>query len=442
MFLAKSLVLRAAKCNIREIVFMDSDVEQLNIYAAMARQVAARIDPKVHFWSTSDAYAAVRDADYIITTIRVGGNDARIGDERIALSLGVLGQETTGAAGFSYAMRSVPVLVEYCELIRKHAKPGVKMFNFTNPAGVVSQTLLDLGYGFAFGICDAPSGLLHDIARLYDVNSADVVGRCFGLNHLSFFDSIKIQGVECLEKIIEDDRLYTQTEMKYFDKDLTRRFGLLINEYLYYYFYTEIAINNILKAGITRGEVIREINIEMNKALADMDIENDFDSCLAVFEKWYGKREAAYMTNETGVAAHKPPFKFDPHFPDPGGYAGVALKYIEAVQSGKEAKMILCAPNNGAIPWLLDSDVVEVSCTIKKDGIVLDQFLQIDEIPKELIRRVKIYERLASKALREKSKVAAIECLMMHPLVNSYSRAKSLCEAYFEHNKTYLGDWT
>ena len=104
------------------------------------------------FTLTSSAEEAVTDADYVITTIRVGGDATRVRDERLALDLGILGQETTGAAGVSFAMRSIPALAEYCELIKKLAKPGVKVFNFTNPAGVVSQALRDMGYDFTYGI--------------------------------------------------------------------------------------------------------------------------------------------------------------------------------------------------------------------------------------------------------------------------------------------------
>lgn len=439
IFLAKSLVQRAAQLGIREIVFMDTNI---SVYAKMAMHVANQIDSDVSFLFTVDAQEALTDADFIITTIRVGGDEKRIQDERIALNHGVLGQETTGAAGFSYAMRSVPVLAQYCEMIKKLAKPGAKMFNFTNPVGVVSQALSDMGYDFTLGICDAPSGLLYDIAKLYNVNQDEVSGRCFGLNHLSFFESVRVRGRECLHDLIEDDRLYTQTEMKYFDKSLTRRMGLLLNEYLYYYFYPETAIENILSAGVTRGEVIRDINIQMNKELAGMDVQNNFEQCLRVFEKWYDKRESAYMANETGKSPHKPPFKFDINSKDAGGYAGVALKYIELIQSGGESKMILCLPNKGAIPGLFDDDVVEVSCTISKSGFTPERFSQIDDIPMEIIRRVKIYERLASKAIRTNCKDTAVECLMMHPLVNSYSRAKSLCERYIELNAEYTGVWT
>lgn len=157
MFLAKSIAQQASSLGIDELVFMDNDPEKLRIYGGLAAHVSGMLCPTLNFSLTGDAVEAVKDADYVITTIRVGGDHMRVRDERIALSHGVLGQETTGAAGVSFAMRSVPALASYCELIKKYAKPDVKVFNFTNPAGVVSQALRDMGYDFTYGICDAPS---------------------------------------------------------------------------------------------------------------------------------------------------------------------------------------------------------------------------------------------------------------------------------------------
>ena len=144
MFLAKSIAQRAHDLHITELVFMDCDADKLRIYGGLARHVARLLDPALKFTLTTDADEAVRDADYIITTIRVGGDHTRVRDERIALDLGILGQETTGAAGLSFAMRSVPALADYCERIKRLSKPTVKVFNFTNPAGVVSQALRDM----------------------------------------------------------------------------------------------------------------------------------------------------------------------------------------------------------------------------------------------------------------------------------------------------------
>ena len=173
MFLAKSIAQKAKRLGIDRLCFMDNDEEKLRIYGGMGAHVARLLSPEMDFTLTADPVEAVRDADYVITTIRVGQDEMRAKDERIALDHGVLGQETTGAAGLSFAMRSVPALAAYCELIKKYAKPSVKVFNFTNPAGVVSQTLRDMGYDFTYGICDAPSGMLRSFALLYGADPAN-----------------------------------------------------------------------------------------------------------------------------------------------------------------------------------------------------------------------------------------------------------------------------
>lgn len=247
---------------------------------------------------------------------------------------------------------------------------------------------------------------------------------------------------QCSRELLQDERIYTDTDMRFFKKDLVEHMGCILNEYLYYFYYREEAVKHILDAGITRGEVIRDVNIHMTEELSHMDIENDFENCLKVFEKWYGKREDAYMANETGVAKKGKPYHFDIYEKDAGGYAGVALKYIRTKLSGKEGQTILCVPNQGAIPGMLDTDVVEITCDIRDGKLYPHRIQNPGETQLELIRRVKSYERLASEAIRERSISKAIDCLMVHPLVNSYSLAKKLTEIYVEANKDYMEEWS
>ena len=367
MFLAKSIAQRAEELHIDELVFMDNDPEKLRIYGGLAAHVARMLCPTMKFTLTSSAEEAVTDADYVITTIRVGGDATRVRDERLALDLGILGQETTGAAGVSFAMRSIPALAEYCELIKKLAKPGVKVFNFTNPAGVVSQALRDMGYDFTYGICDAPSGMLHQFADLYGVDASRIYGECYGLNHLSYFQSIKVDGKEIMPELIANDEAYAKTDMRFFEKRLLEDRGCVLNEYLYYFYYREKAVANILNAKQTRGEMICDINRHMTEELSKIDIENDFEAGLKCFEKWYGIRENNYMANETGIHRDKP-WTFDVYSKDAGGYAGVALKFIEIAASGGMGTMILCAPNGNAIEGLEPTDIIEVTCDISREG--------------------------------------------------------------------------
>jgi 6-phospho-beta-glucosidase len=421
---------------------MDNNEEKLRVFGALAMRVARRINPALDFSLTTGADAAVKDADYIITTIRPGGDMARVEDERTALSCGVIGQETTGAAGFSFAMRTIPILERYCRLIREYAKKTVKVFNFTNPAGLVSQALHDMGYDFTYGICDAPSGMLRQLSKVYAPKTTDTMGmKVYGLNHLSFFEEITLNGENITSGIIRDKRSYDETDLRFFEPDLVHHLGCIPNEYLYYYYYPEKALVNIRSSSRTRGETILDINTGMMRELSSKNIldasEAGIDECLAIYEKWYGRRENDYMSQETGIRRNAP-WTLNQ---DEGGYASVALKFID-IESGKKVSasdMVLCIPNNGAIPGLAADDIVEISCKLENGKAVPHQFGAIDPARFELIRRVKNYERLASRAIINKDIKCAVDALMMHPLVGSYPAARILARRYFAANAAYIG---
>lgn len=441
VLLAKSLAHAAKTIGLDQIVFMDNDPEKLNVFGRLAKESARRIAPETEFVLTADPVAAVKEADFVITTIRVGQDEMRIKDEKIALKHNVLGQETTGAGGFSMAMRSVPALIKYCELIRQHASPKVKVFNFTNPAGLVSQALRDAGYDFTYGICDSPTGLVKTIADMLHCEFSELSTECYGLNHLSFFKSIYLRGKDITQELLNDKRLYDETDMRYFDQELAQGFGMLLNEYLYYYFYRERAVAHIKAAGKTRGELIKYVNDSMIKELKQLNPETDFEKCIQIFEYWYGKREEDYMCNETSIGNGRKPFKLDLWTDDEGGYAGVAIRYIKSVAENKMSEMILCVPNEGGIAELEPEDVVEITCRIDGAGHHVKKIGQVNESALELIRRVKYFERHAAAAVLNRDKKEAVKALMFHPLVNSYSIACSLADEYIEVNKVFCPGW-
>ncbi|MDR2267123.1 MAG: 6-phospho-beta-glucosidase [Christensenellaceae bacterium] len=435
--LAKSLAGRAQTLNISQIVFMDISTERLEVYGSLAMGIFRALAPSIKFSLTTDAALAITDADYVITTIRAGGDAMRARDERIALSHNVIGQETVGVAGFSFAMRSIPVLIEYCKKVRGLAKPHCKVFNFTNPAGLVSQALIDAGFDFTYGICDAPSGLLRQIAKLY--NAKEIRGECFGLNHLSYFNSIVVDNLDITEHLLQDEHVLKNSDLRFFPKSLLTHKGTLPNEYLYYYYYPDIALSNILKCGKSRGEIIEVLTAEMTDALKNT---NSFESALSVYSKHYARREHSYMTNETGIKCEKP-FTFDLKSQEAGGYADVALKYIELSQSAKGGDMVLCVPNTNSIPGLEETDVVEVTCTVSSSGCMPHKFDNISTLDLDLIRRVKLYERLAVKAILQHDISVGIDALFANPLCGSFSIAEKLAKTYFELNCEYcdLGNY-
>lgn len=440
MFLAKSLAQAAARLKIDELRFMDNSPVKLGIYGKMARKVAAMNDPDVKFLLTGDAEEAVSGADYVITTIRAGGDEMRVRDERAALDAGVIGQETVGAAGLSFAMRSIPELLKYCEAVRKYAKPGAKVFNFTNPAGLVAQALRDAGYDFTFGICDAPSGMLGEFAKLYGVSADAVSGEMYGLNHCSFFRNVYVNGRDVVKELAVSDEAYVKTDLRYFDKATVAAAEGIPNEYLYYYYYPERAYKNIVSGKETRGELIARVNKAMTEELSLIDVEKDFDKALAVYGRYYGERERMYMANETGIARGIP-WSFDPMSRDEGGYAGVALRYIEIISTGRPQTMILCVPADGAVPFAEKGDVVEITADITADAVIPHRFDEIPEVNLKLLRRVKEYERRAARGILSRNKSEIIEALKCNPLVASDTISRQLADTYIEYDKEFGGVW-
>ena len=219
----------------------------------------------------------------MVTTLRVGGDHSRVMDETIALNAGVIGQETTGVGGFSMAVRTIPILLEYCRLINEIA-PNAWIFNFTNPSGLVTQALKSAGYEKVIGICDAPSSTKFRMAAKLGVDEKDLYVEFFGLNHLSWIRSVKIKDEEILPRLLADDAfLKSIQEFSMFDPDLLRMIGFLPNEYLYYYYHREKALANILKSGATRGQTIEQVNKQMMEELKAMDMDADPEGALQIF---------------------------------------------------------------------------------------------------------------------------------------------------------------
>lgn len=424
------LLKRYKALNIDKVVLYDIDQEKLEVIGKLCRHVIKRNGKDLKLETAENAIDAIKGADYIVTTLRVGGDHSRVVDETIALQNGVIGQETTGPGGFSMALRTIPVLMEYCELIKQYA-PGAWIFNFTNPSGLVTQALRSAGYDRIIGICDAPSSTKFRMANNLKVEEKDLYVEFFGLNHLSWISSVKKEGKEILPELLQDDSFLNEVhEFSMFDPELLRSIGFLPNEYLYYFYHREKALENIIKSGATRGKTIEAVNIQMMQELKAMDMEEDPEGALQTFLYYMAVRENSYMSIETGSDKKEEILRGSLEVPDGMGYAGVMLDCIEGLQSDTGNYLVLSVENNGCMTGLEDKDVIEVTCKVSKEGI---RPVPIGEVPEScylLIRMIKLYEKLTVKAINTKSRETAIQALTLHPLVNSYSLAKKLTDEY------------
>src|SRR5699024_10847046 len=174
--------------------------------AATATATASTTDtaPQVQICRTLDE--ALEEADFVFSAIRVGGIHGRAQDERIALRHGLIGQETTGSGGISYALRGIPVVVDLAQRIAALC-PQAWVINFTNPAGLITELMSRTLGERVIGICDSPVGLARRVlttlerAGLVPAGSAAGVGLGDGrvhvdyvvLNHLGWLRGLQVE---------------------------------------------------------------------------------------------------------------------------------------------------------------------------------------------------------------------------------------------------------
>ncbi|WP_312951509.1 glycoside hydrolase [Superficieibacter sp.] len=437
-FLAKSLAYNAHRINLTEVVFLDNSAENLELFGAIASHIFNTIRPDIAFSLETDAVKALKGANYIITTLRVGGDESRIRDERIALDHNTLGQETTGAGGFAMAMRSIPAILNYCRLIEEHAASDAILFNFTNPSGLVTEAIVKSGFKRqVYGICDAPSELIRELPALLGCTEEQLRVECYGLNHFSWFTGITVDGKDVTEALIANPKLYTHTCMQYFSPELVRLCdNQLLNEYLYYYYYREEALNAIQASGETRGEQIARINRDMREALRTIDAKANPQKAFDIWMRHYLRRENSYMQSESRQEKFNTraalTLKQFIEQPDSGGYAGVALDILEAVNSKTSKRIVVSLPNNGTLDFLPDDDVIEISCDLSKDGLKPVTPSHVPQAQKNMIACVKDYERLAVAAILQQDRKLAVRALMAHPLIASWTLAEKLVAAYLD----------
>ena len=432
------------RIGLTELCLFDIDARKLELFGALCREVVRRGGDPFTITTTTDAREALSGVKHVVTTIRVGFEQGRAIDERIALRHGVLGQETTGPGGFAMALRSIPAIFGYARLLQE-LSPGAWMYNFTNPAGLVTQALRDAGFERTIGICDGANAGQGSLARWAGVEEHRIRAEVFGLNHLSWCRRAWLNGEDLLPRALADDN-YLRQAQSLFDPALVRMLGMHLNEYLYYYYYAEQALAAINREGMTRGEEIVELNTRLIEQLEEIGVERDPERALRAFCGYEMRRGATYMHYAYGGITIEEANKeklFDADIPPSAGegYAGVALASIEAIENNRPHYTALNVPNQGAIPGMLDSDVVEVSCKVDQNGA---HPLPTGEVPAPqlgLMQAVKNYERLTVQAIRERSRGLAVQALMAHPLVLSYSQAKPLVEEYLSAHRGYVGKW-
>jgi 6-phospho-beta-glucosidase len=400
--LIEGIGLRAASLPVTELVLHDIDAERLEIVGGLAGRILTKLGHPAKLVLTTDRREAVAGASFVLVQLRVGGLAARLKDETIPPKFGCIGQETTGPGGFAKALRTVPVVLSIADDVARHGAEGAWLLDFTNPAGLVTQALIDHGHR-AIGLCNIPIGFQRDLARQLGVEPARVQLEHVGLNHLSWERKVLVDGEDRLPGLIDTyaDQLGEEVDMPGELIRLTRS----IPSYYLRYFYLRSETMEHQRSEPTRAEQVMEIERGLLEMYAD--------PALDVKPKLLEERGGAF-------------------------YSEAAAMLVESLHGDRGDVQVVNVRNDGAIPNVAGDAVVEVACRIAAGGATP---LPVDPLAPEmlgLVEQVKAYERLTVAAAVSGDRDLALKALMANPLVADFRVAKPLLDALLEANREHL----
>ena len=415
-----ALLRDTAKPRVEQVMLYDVSADRLAAIRHVLQQLAAGHDDPPEVLTTTDLDTALRDSTFVFSAMRVGGLAGRTADERVALELGLLGQETTGPGGIAYGLRTIPVAVRVAERVAALA-PQAWVINFTNPAGMITEAMRSVLGDRVVGICDSPIGLIRRAAAALGLDPARVAPDYVGLNHLGWLRGLSYQGRDVLPDLLADDvALRRVEEARIFGGDWVRTLGALPNEYLYYYYFNRESVAAI--SGPTRGESLLGQQDRFYAAVRERP-----EHALAEWGRARSERDASYMadTREITDAGER-----DTADLEAGGYEGIALALMAAIARGEPSTMILNVRNGSAVPGLPAEAVVEIPCAVDGSGI---RPLATRPLPGRflgLVQQVKAVEQTAIEAAMSGSSALAVEAFALHPLVDSVGTARRLLDGY------------
>ncbi|MEW1794881.1 6-phospho-beta-glucosidase [Streptomyces niveus] len=411
-----------AEGRVTDVVLHDVDSARLTAIARVLADQAAGVADAPRVTVTTDLDEAIRGADFVFSAIRVGGLEGRAADERVALAEGVLGQETVGAGGIAYGLRTVPVAVDIARRVARLA-PDAWVINFTNPAGLVTEAMARHLGDRVIGICDSPVGLGRRVARVLGGDPGTVFIDYVGLNHLGWLRGLRIDGRDQLPRLLADPALLGSIEEgRLFGAEWLRSLGSIPNEYLHYYYFNRETVGAYREAERTRGAFLRD-----QQAGFYAEMEKPGAPALATWDRTRAEREATYMAHNREAAGAGERAVEDL---ESGGYEKVALALMRAIAHDSRATLILNV-RNGTTLSVLDADaVIEVPCLVDANGAHPVAVAPLPYHATALVCAVKGVEREVLAAAESGSRTTAVKAFALHPLVDSVTVARRLVDGY------------
>src|SRR4051812_181292 len=390
---------------IEELVLVDPAAERLELVGGLARRIFAKQGHAGRIVTTSDLDAGVEGADAVLLQLRVGGQAAREQDETWPLECGCVGQETTGAGGLAKALRTVPVVLDIAERVRR-ANPDAWIIDFTNPVGIVTRALLQAGHK-AVGLCNVAIGFQRKFAALLGVTPADVHLDHVGLNHLTWETGVRLggpEGEDVLPRLLSEygDRIADDLRLP---RTVLDRLETVPSYYLRYY-YAHDSVVGELRTKPSRAAEVAAMEEELLRMYGDPALDEK--------PELLAKRGGAF-------------------------YSEAAVDLAASLLGGSGSPyQVVNTYNKGTLPFLPDDAVIEVPAAVGPHGASPLPVPDVDPLYAGLMTNVTAYEELALDAALRGGRDRVFRALLSHPLIGQYDYADTLTDTLIAHNREHL----
>ena len=481
-----------------EICLFEPAAGRRDTICRLAAEIAVALGHPGVVTVTDDAAEAFTGADYVFSAIRVGGDRGRVIDEQVALRRGIVGQETTGPGGCAMALRTIPVVLSYCDLLSRCA-PDAVLINFTNPAGLITQAIAAQGRVRAVGVCDTPGGTVERLAAFLGADG-QATATYGGLNHLGWVCSVQAGGQERMGELLARFEELQAFDHRFaaFDPAEVRRVGAIPTEYVYYFYDARRYLDGVARAGASRGQDVLRLNTELLDNLAKAYAEGGVDAAWSAYDTLLGVRRDTYMqTDMQGDSGQEQARARRAARPAAGlagatvgGYEGLALRVIDGLSGHGAGELIVntlnsvspggttpqdppasqpLGPTSGrpsrpgpaspphtsrvthsagpgerspqtslSLDFLDPDDIVEVPALVTPDGVSPRAVTGLPRSGRALVMQVKEYERGVVEAAMTGDAGLAAVALAQHPLVPGITAARELIGEYRAEHGEHL----
>lgn len=403
------------------IALYDIDEKRLRESEAMLKTINKNANQnRAEIQVYHDRKEALRDADFVVNAIQVGGyKPSTVIDFEIPKKYGLrqtIG-DTMGIGGIFRTLRTLPVMLEFAREMEEVC-PNAWLLNYTNPMAMLTMGVLKATSIKTVGLCHSvqvcvPELFEHlGIKEQYDL--ADFQWKIAGINHMAFLLEITKDGEDFYQTIRQ---LAEEKENPHRDSvrfELMKRFG---------YYITESSEHNaeyhpyFIKSKYP--ELIDELGIPLDEYLT---------RCENQIRDWETMREDIV---DNGDLTHKRSREY-------------ASYIMDAIKTGNPTVIAGNVLNKGLITNLPEDVCVEVPCLVDKNGI---QPTYVGALPTQLAAlnrtNINVQELTVEAALTlEKDKIYQAAYLDPH-LSSELSLADitQLVDDLIEAHGDYLPDY-